>query len=78
MQKQYVVPMRWGTKRQESEGADEVLVTQGEHSPERGEQGHQRIWEAFATEGELPIPYEHLLGVTRATFQAVEELKNSG
>ena len=42
----------------------------------RQDKGHRAEWEAFvqavATGGPPPIPYEHLIGVTRATFAAVE------
>ena len=43
------------------------------------DKGHRAEWEAFAsavTSGGLPpIPYNHLFGVTRATFAAVEALR---
>lgn len=39
-------------------------------------------WKAFANAiregGEPPIPYEHLVGVTRSTFAAVESLRSGG
>jgi predicted dehydrogenase len=48
------------------------------HSLLRQDKGHRAEWEAFAravTSGALPpIPYNHLFGVTRATFAAVEAL----
>jgi len=46
----------------------------------RQDKGHQAEWEAFAraitTGGKPPIPYEHLFGVTEATFAALETLRN--
>jgi predicted dehydrogenase len=49
------------------------------HSPLRPDKGHTAEWQAFATAvkagGPPPIPYAHLLGVTRATFAAVESLR---
>jgi len=45
----------------------------------RQDKGHRGIWEAFAraiiTGATPPIPVEHLLGVTAATFAAVEGLR---
>jgi len=45
----------------------------------RQNKGHRAGWEAFLSAvrqgGPPPIPYEHLLGVTRATFAAVESLR---
>lgn len=45
----------------------------------RQDKGHRAEWEAFAAAilagGPPPIPYEHLFGVTRATFAAVESLR---
>ena len=45
----------------------------------RQDKGHQAEWEAFAAAilsgGYPPIPYDHLLGVTRASFAAVEALR---
>jgi len=39
-------------------------------------------WQAFAkaihTVGQPPIPYEQLIGVTKATFAAVESIRKSG
>jgi hypothetical protein len=44
----------------------------------RQDKGHHAEWEAFTkailTGGEPPIAYEHLFGVTRATFAAVQAL----
>ncbi len=46
----------------------------------RQDKGHQAAWEAFLSAiragGPAPIPYEQLLGVTRATFAAVESLRS--
>lgn len=46
----------------------------------RQDKGHRAEWEAFAAAicagGPPPIPYRHLFGVTRATFAAVEALRN--
>ncbi|HVN54998.1 MAG TPA: bi-domain-containing oxidoreductase [Anaerolineaceae bacterium] len=46
------------------------------------DKGHRAAWEAFLTavkaSGPPPIPYSHLLGVTRATFAAVESLRAGG
>jgi predicted dehydrogenase len=46
----------------------------------RQDKGHRGIWEAFAAAIEMggppPIPYEHLFGVTEATFAAVEALND--
>ena len=43
------------------------------------DKGHVAEWKAFAKSiregGEPPIPYEHLLAVTKATFAAVESLR---
>ena len=48
-------------------------------SPWRQDKGHFNEWQAFITAiragGPAPIPPEHLLGVTRATFAAVESLR---
>ena len=47
----------------------------------RQDKGHRAEWEAFAAAivagGHPPIPYEHLFGVTRASFAAVESLQRS-
>jgi predicted dehydrogenase/threonine dehydrogenase-like Zn-dependent dehydrogenase len=46
----------------------------------RQDKGHQAEWEVFSAailSGDPPpIPYEHLFGVTRATFAAVEALRD--
>ena len=46
----------------------------------RQDKGHRAEWEAFSraiiSGGPPPIPYDHLLGVTRATFVALESLRN--
>ena len=45
----------------------------------RQDKGHRAEWETFAAAilegGSAPIPYTHLLGVTRATFAAVKALR---
>lgn len=45
----------------------------------RQDKGHRREWEAFVRAitagGNAPIPYEHLFGVTRATFAAVQAVR---
>ena len=45
----------------------------------RQDKGHAAAWEVFLSaiqsNGAPPIPYDHLLGVTRATFAAVEALQ---
>ena len=46
----------------------------------RQDKGHRAAWQAFLTaahSGTPNIPYEHLIGVTRATFAALESL-NTG
>ena len=51
-----------------------------ERSRLRQDKGHRGIWEAFITAilsgDQPPIPYEHLFGVTEATFAAVEVLRS--
>jgi hypothetical protein len=46
----------------------------------RQDKGHSREWQAFSEaileSGIPPISYEDLLGVTRATFAALESLRN--
>lgn len=46
----------------------------------RQDKGHSNAWRAFLAavqgQGELPIPYEQLLGVTRASFAALESLRS--
>jgi predicted dehydrogenase len=46
------------------------------------DKGHFGEWRAFVKAiregGEPPIPYEHLIGVTKATFAAVESLRCGG
>ena len=46
----------------------------------RQDKGHFGEWQAFVKAiregGQPPIPYEHLIGVTKATFAAVESLRN--
>ena len=46
----------------------------------RQDKGHRAEWVAFSQAilngGPAPIPYEHLFGVTRATFAAVESLSS--
>lgn len=57
------------------EGKREVM-----HSRLRQDKGHRSGWEAFLqavrSGGSAPIPYEHLLGVTQATFAALRSLRN--
>jgi predicted dehydrogenase len=47
----------------------------------RQDKGHQAIWGAFSAAilsgGAPPIPYDHLLGVTQASFAAVEALRTA-
>lgn len=47
-------------------------------SPLRQDKGHRAAWQAFLnavqTSGPPPIPYDHLIGVMRATFAAQEAL----
>ncbi len=56
----------------------------GKRKEERGTQnkGWVEEWKAFARSiregGVLPIPYEQLIGVTKATFAAVESLRMQG
>lgn len=58
------------------------VVRDGKRKEERRAQdkGHVGEWKAFAKAiregGEPPIPYEHLIGVTKATFAAVEALRS--
>ena len=46
------------------------------------DKGWKDEWVAFVnairTGGQPPIPYEHLLGVTKATFAAIESLRSGG
>jgi predicted dehydrogenase len=48
----------------------------------RQDKGHHAEWEAFTAAitsgGPPPIPYEHLCGVTRATFAAIEAIRCGG
>jgi predicted dehydrogenase/threonine dehydrogenase-like Zn-dependent dehydrogenase len=50
------------------------------HSRLRQDKGHRAEWEAFAStitgKGSIPIPYEQLFSVTRATFAAVKALRS--
>ena len=45
----------------------------------RQDKGHAAIWQVFfdaiVNAGEPPIPYDHIFGVTQATFAAVESLR---
>ena len=58
-------------------------VRDGRKSAARGAQdkGHVAEWQAFAKSiregGEPPIPYEQLIGVTNATFAAIESIKSN-
>ena len=60
-----------------------VTVKDGKKKEERGAQdkGWKAEMAAFAESikggGEAPIPYEHLLGVTRSTFAAVESIRKN-
>jgi predicted dehydrogenase/threonine dehydrogenase-like Zn-dependent dehydrogenase len=49
------------------------------HSRLRQDKGHRAEWQAFAsaisTGAAAPIPYQHLFGVTRATFAAVKAIR---
>jgi predicted dehydrogenase len=46
------------------------------------DKGHRGLWQAFVRAvqagGPPPIPYEQLIGVTKATFAAVEALRSNG
>jgi predicted dehydrogenase/threonine dehydrogenase-like Zn-dependent dehydrogenase len=46
----------------------------------RQDKGHRAEWEAFSAAilagGPAPIPFEHLLGVSEATFAALDSLRN--
>lgn len=52
------------------------------HSRLRQDKGHRAEWGAFVDAiragGPPPIPYDHLFGVSRATFAAVEALRDGG
>ncbi|OGO64388.1 MAG: hypothetical protein A2030_00355 [Chloroflexi bacterium RBG_19FT_COMBO_50_10] len=60
------------------------LVNQGKrqviHSPLRQDKGHRLEWETFSAAilagGPAPIPYDHLFGVTEATFAAMDALRS--
>ena len=60
------------------------LVSQGKrkliHSRLRQDKGHVAEWDAFSKAviagGPAPIPYEHLFGVTEATFAILEAIRN--
>jgi len=60
------------------------MVHNGHRTMVRKEQdkGWKDEWVSFAnailTGGQPPIPYEQLIGVTRATFAAVESLRQMG
>ncbi len=59
-------------------------VEEGKRKEVRGTQdkGWKEEWVAFSgaieSGGEPPIPYKQLMGVTRATFAAVESIRNGG
>jgi predicted dehydrogenase len=61
-----------------------LTVKNGKRASRRISQdkGWRAEWAAFSTAiqegGEPPIPYEHLIGATRATFAAVESLRTHG
>jgi predicted dehydrogenase len=46
----------------------------------RQAKGHREIWQAFVSAitsgGPAPIPYDHLIGVTQASFAAVQALRS--
>jgi predicted dehydrogenase/threonine dehydrogenase-like Zn-dependent dehydrogenase len=50
------------------------------HSALRQDKGHRAEWEAFSAAilsgGPAPIPYEHLFGVTEATFAVMDALRS--
>jgi hypothetical protein len=50
------------------------------HSTLRQDKGHRAEWEAFSAAilagGPAPIPYEHLFGVTEASFAAMDALRS--
>jgi predicted dehydrogenase/threonine dehydrogenase-like Zn-dependent dehydrogenase len=60
------------------------LISQGKrqviHSRLRQDKGHRAEWEAFSQAmiagGPPPIPYEHLFGVTEATFAALDAIRS--
>ena len=60
------------------------LVSQGKRqvvrSTQRQDKGHRAEWEVFSQAiiagGPPPIPYEHLFGVTQATFAALDALRS--
>ena len=53
---------------------------QMKHARLRQDKGHKAEWQAFSAAilngGPPPIPYEHLFGVTRASFAAVKALRS--
>jgi predicted dehydrogenase len=61
-----------------------ALIHNGKRKTERSRlrqnKGHRAEWEAFAATilegGEPPIPYDHIFGVTAASFAAVEALRS--
>lgn len=59
------------------------VIKGGKRKVERGAQnkGHVAEWKAFARSiregGEPPIPYEHLVGVTRSTFWVMDAIRTS-
>ncbi len=60
-----------------------VMIQNGKRKVKRSilrqDKGHRGEWEAFIsalhTQGNPPIPYEHIIGVTQASFLAVKALK---
>jgi predicted dehydrogenase len=60
------------------------LVSENDHKQKksvlRQDKGHQTAWQAFANavaQGQAPtIPYEQLMGVTRASFAAIRSLES--
>ena len=61
------------------------MITNGHrsvlHSRFRQDKGHRAEWEAFCKAiiagGPAPIPYDHLVGVTQATFSALQSLRSA-
>lgn len=60
------------------------MIEEGKRKEERGtqEKGWKQEWVVFSSAikngGEPPIPYGQLMGVTKATFAAVDSIRNGG